>query len=1068
MVTRVIQDGSLSFRLSGRDEFARVLFENVEKIPLAVGTGERFVSGMRFLAITVIGMMFQWVSASEPFEIRGYITSALSPDGKTLAFEWSNDLWMVPSEGGDAVRVVKDPARDAYPRFSADGKRLVFSSERTGSLQVHSVKLDGTDLVQHSDHTEGNYVESVSPDGKYVIARGLRSRSGFRAYRLMKIDLERQSRENLLFDATAHSAAISPDGRKVLFCREGEQLYRGAYRGSRASEIHLYDQVEKRFEVMIDEAWEARNPMWCVDGKGFYYLSNVSGGFNVWLRRFGVAEDKQLTFFENDSVLLPSLSADGKVMVFRVGYQNYRFEPEGGKPPEAIRFFSREEISHAPRKEKVSGTTQVAFGEDGGRIVFSAAGDLWRMRMGEKDPVRLTVTDDRDEREVQLSADGKTVYYLSDDGLKADVMSAVLGERSLDDRKVIFSNERSKRSLRLSPDGSRLSWLEATGNVVTLELSGNRVIEVMPNWDMPTYDWSPDGKWLVVAAKDVHSNRDIWLVSSDGSQKAVNLTKHPAFEGSPKWSPDGTKIVFSARRDKDEKSRLWLIEVAEQPSSGGLDPASLEKIASSVKRIETEVTEPKRVVWSDDSKSVLFQNEDTADEQISELKLYDGQVSPFADFRGIPAGRGGEGKTYWRCNRVPAVFDGEKLQTYDFEFRVEQERRVRLKLAFRKIWRTLAERFYDETMNGRDWDAVLEKYEGVAAEARDGREFDRVVAKLLAELNASHLTFHYTPWGMKSKPEEVKNPTAHPGMEFTSATEGPLVIDRVIPGSPLALLENAPVAGEVVKRIAGKDVDARSPLTPIFNGAKGKPVLLVIENQQGQTRTLEMVPVSYGRIRFLDRKHRVDLAKAAAQAKGYVYLPFTKMKEEDLEKLSIEVYRASTHAEGLILDLRDNAGGRVADELLALFCQPKHAFTIPRGGERGYPTDRRVAPSWDGPMVVLVNGNTYSNAEIFCHAFKQLGRGKLVGTPTNGGVISAVGVKIPEVGELQIPFRGWFHAQTGKDLELNGVMPDVMVPMMPSDQVSAKDPQLDAALKALDEEVSEVGEEKEPKIKSAK
>jgi tricorn protease len=1023
---------------------------------------------MRIFVITVIGMMFQWVSAAEPVEIRGYITSALSPDGKTLAFEWLNDLWMVSSAGGDAVRVVKDPARDAYPRFSVDGKRLVFSSERTGTLQVYSVKLDGTDLFQHSDHTEGNYVESVSPDGKYVIARGLRSRSGFRAYRLMKIDLKQQARENLLFDATAHSAAISPDGGKVLFCREGEQLYRGAYRGSRASEIHLYDEVEKRFEVMIDEEWEARNPMWCGDGKGFYYLSNVSGEFNVWLRRFGVAGDKQLTFFENGLVLLPSLSADGKVMVFRVGYENYRFEPESGKPPEKIRFFTREEISHSPRKEKVSGTTQVAFGEDGGTIVFSAAGELWKMKMGEKDPVRLTATDDRDEREVQLSADGKTVYYVSDDGLKADVMSAVLGERSLDDRKLIFSNERSKRSLRSSPDGNRLSWLEATGNLVTLKLGDGQVREVMPNWDMPTYDWSPDGKWLVVAAKDVHSNRDIWLVPSDGSQEAVNLTKHPAFEGSPKWSPDGTKIVFTARRGKDEKSRLWLVDLAEPFSSAEHDEASLKKITSSVKRIETEVTEPKRVVWSEDSRSILFQNEDTADERIFEMKLYDGKVSEFANFRGIAAGRNGEGKTYWRCNRVPAVFDGEKLQTYDFEFRVEQERRVRLKLAFKKIWRTLGERFYDETMNGKDWDAVREKYESVAAEARDGREFDRVVAKLLGELNASHLTFHYTPWGMKPRQEEVKNPTAHPGMEFRSATEGALVVERVIPGSPVALLENAPVAGEVVKRIAGRDVDAKTPLEPILNGAKEKPILLVVENQQGQTRTMEMVPVSYGRIRFLDRKYRVDLAKAAAEAKGYVYLPFAKMKEEDLEKLSIEVYRASTHAKGLILDLRDNAGGRVADELLALFCQPNHAFTIPRGGERGYPTDRRVAPSWDGPMVVLANGNTYSNAEIFCHAFKQLGRGKLVGTPTNGGVISAVGVKIPEVGELQIPFRGWFHAQTGKDLELNGVMPDILVPMMPSDQVLGKDPQLDAALKALDGRVSEEGQEKEPKIKSAK
>jgi tricorn protease len=178
------------------------------------------------------------------------------------------------------------------------------------------------------------------------------------------------------------------------------------------------------------------------------------------------------------------------------------------------------------------------------------------------------------------------------------------------------------------------------------------------------------------------------------------------------------------------------------------------------------------------------------------------------------------------------------------------------------------------------------------------------------------------------------------------------------------------------------------------------------------------------------------------------------MKSDDLLKLITEVYRASLDAEGLILDLRDNVGGRVADQLLGLFCQPVHTFTIPRGGERGYPTDRRVSPSWDGPMVVLCNENTYSNAEIFCHAFKRLGRGKLVGVPTNGGVISAVTIRIPEVGEMQIPFRGWFHADTGRDLELNGAVPDLIVPIGPEEQAKDLDPQLEAALGALHEAIA--------------
>ena len=196
--------------------------------------------------------------------------------------------------------------------------------------------------------------------------------------------------------------------------------------------------------------------------------------------------------------------------------------------------------------------------------------------------------------------------------------------------------------------------------------------------------------------------------------------------------------------------------------------------------------------------------------------------------------------------------------------------------------------------------------------------------------------------------------------------------------------------------------------------------------------------------------------RKAAEAEGFAYLPFPRMKESDLGQFSVDLYRASLGAKGVMLDLRSNAGGRVADELLSLFCQPRHSFTLPRGGPGGYPTDRRIAPAWNGPMVVLCNENTYSNAEIFCHAFKQIDRGELVGQPTNGGVISAVGVKIPEVGELQIPFRGWFHAETGLDLELNGAVPDVIVPLRPQDEVTGRDPQFAAGMRALSDEVENI------------
>ncbi len=982
-------------------------------------------------------------------EIKSLAWPALSPDGRTLAFEWLNDIWTAPSTGGNAVRVEEHDSREAYPRFTPDGKRLVFCSERTGSSQIYSLKTDGSDLKKNSNHSEGYVLEGISPDGNVAIARGVRGSSGYKPFRPLLVDLREDRRELELFDATAHSLSVSPDGRKYLFCQGGEQLYRSGYRGSRASQIHLWDAENREFTPLVTEKWEARSPLWKADGSGFHYLSNADGTFNLRTRDLKTGSDTQETFFKDESVVIPALSGDGKVMVFRAGLKVYRFEPESGKKPVEVRFFveGQKFSKKLVRREKVTGTSAVTFGK-GDRIVFSAAGELWTMER-EGTPERLTETAGLDEREPGFSADGGELFFLRDNGLATDVCRAKFHDGKLDGISPIPAGDRSKRSLRVSPDGGWLSWIEATGDIVTAPASGDGEARiVVQGWDPPTYDWSPDGKWLVVGKKDMHANRDIWVVPADGSAKPENLTRHPAFEGSPKWSPDGKTIVFLARRDEGGMARLWTIDVE------GLGKEDFAEIAATATPLDTDVSEPVRVTWSTDSESVLFQSRDKKDRTVYSVSVETGKVEELAAFRGIPVGMEG-GRSFWRIDRKPAIFEDGEWEEYEFSFSVAQDREARLRLGFRRIWRTLAERFYDKTMNGRNWEAIRAKYEDPAAEARESRQFDRIVAQLLGELNASHLTFKSKKWGLKGSETKVRRPTAHPGIVFKQTWDGPLTVDRVIEGSPVSREKDAPEAGDTVSRIGGKDVDAATDLGKFFNGAEESPLAMVVDVAGRNKRTLELVPVGYDEIRFLDRESRKASADRLAGEKGFAYLPFRRMKTDDLRDLSVRVYRASLDAKGLILDLRDNAGGRVADELLGLFCQPEHAFTIPRDGPRGYPADRRISPSWEKPMVVLCNGNTFSNAEIFCHAFKRLGRGKLVGMPTNGGVISAVGISIPEVGELQIPFRGWFHAETGQDLELNGAIPDVLVPITAEDQANGVDIQLEAAIKALEEEVGD-------------
>ncbi|MEM0926994.1 MAG: S41 family peptidase, partial [Planctomycetota bacterium] len=105
--------------------------------------------------------------------------------------------------------------------------------------------------------------------------------------------------------------------------------------------------------------------------------------------------------------------------------------------------------------------------------------------------------------------------------------------------------------------------------------------------------------------------------------------------------------------------------------------------------------------------------------------------------------------------------------------------------------------------------------------------------------------------------------------------------------------------------------------------------------------------------------------------------------------------------------------------------------------------------------IVLCNQNSFSNAEIFSHAIKNLGRGKLVGVQTAGGVISTGSVQILDVGRMRMPFRGWFTSIDGEDMELNGAKPNYTVWPQPGEIPAGKDRQLGKAVKVLMKEVKQ-------------
>ncbi len=513
---------------------------------------------------------------------------ALSPDGALLAFDWDGDVWTVPTAGGVARRLTQHPARDRQPHFSPDGQRLAFISERSGAAQVHVMPTAGGTPGQLTYHTAGCSLQDWYPDGRRLLINAVRDHFWRHAERFFSIGAEVRQVERLLFDDYGQNGCLSPDGKRLLFTREGPAWWRKGYRGSQASQIWLYDLQARTFRRLLDEDTGCRWPLWKPDGKGFYYVGAHGGSFNLWVHDLASGSGEQLTHFRDDSVVFPCVSRDGSTLVFRHLFDLYGLHPGRDKKPWKI------EVRHDsdPVKDRIENrvlrqASEAAFTADGLEVAFIAGGDLWVMDTELREPRQVTATAEEEKRPV-FAPDGQTLLFVADREARSDIWRAVRAdpnkpwwqnsrfrlERLSDDGEV-------KSNLTFSPDGSRLAYLRGRGDLWIADADGRNARRLVPSWDELEYDWSPDGKWLVYAHSDSDFNRDVWIVPADASRKPFNLSRHPYNDGNPVWSPDGRLLAFTGRRGLTEVDIHYVWLRAEDDEKGGrgrsLDKA-LEKI----------------------------------------------------------------------------------------------------------------------------------------------------------------------------------------------------------------------------------------------------------------------------------------------------------------------------------------------------------------------------------------------------------------------------------------------------------------------------------------------------------
>jgi C-terminal processing protease CtpA/Prc len=299
------------------------------------------------------------------------------------------------------------------------------------------------------------------------------------------------------------------------------------------------------------------------------------------------------------------------------------------------------------------------------------------------------------------------------------------------------------------------------------------------------------------------------------------------------------------------------------------------------------------------------------------------------------------------------------------------------------------------------------------------------------------------------------------GLEVKNISDG-VQVEYVLKNSVANTSKVNLKVGDIITAVNNKPISKNTNFYSLLKNSKGDEVLLTKSNGN------DVVVRTSSSLRTLQYEawvaSRRELVKKYSKGQlGYIHI--RGMNAPSFESFERELKASGYGKKGIVIDVRYNGGGWTTDRLMAVLNVDQHAYTIPRGAandlkkenkkfQGNYPFNERAILSVNTkPTVALCNENSYSNAEIFSHAYKNLGLGKLVGQPTFGAVISTGGYSLLK-GYVRMPFRAWYVKKSGLNMENDApAVPDYLVTNAPGWVARGEDAQLQKAVDVLLEEI---------------
>ncbi|MCX7642529.1 MAG: S41 family peptidase [Armatimonadetes bacterium] len=1027
------------------------------------------------LAWLVVLTVAVWAEELEPARFLRH--PSFSPDGRQIAFSYMGDIWVVSDSGGTATRLTVHPAHDIRPKFSPDGKWIAFNSNREGNYDIYLMPAVGGKPKRLTFHSADDILGDWSPDGRWIVFSSGRDHRFAQIYLL---EVETGYVRRLTNDETnLHSPTFSPDGKYIVFCRGGTSWWRKGYIGSANSEIWRLPLSIEGDRITVGKAERLTNyngndwwPMVSRDGS-LYFVSDRKGVFNIWRMRFGEMKNGQEPKAEQvtnhpDRVLYPSMSHDGRLIVYEHDFSLWVVPAKGGSPKRLTIYAPSDEIQNRrQRLTLTSQATEFSLSPDGKQIAFVVRGEIFVISAERGGEAKQITNHPYRDFDIDWSPDSRKLAFISERDGNNEVYIVDVKTREL--KRLTTTPDAVESNPKWSPNGNyvafvrgpfgkQLCWVDVNTGEEKIVVEGPFIGE---------FEWSPDGRWICFNRRGPANNvTDLYIVPWNGG-KVVNVTRLPYWNGSIVWTKEGKHIVFRSNRTDNNvdiyvlplerpKERFDEEEAERKPPERKEGDKRLPEVKidftdihKRIRRLTATIFDEGGFAVSPDGKTVIFTATSVDQPEIWSIPLEGGSLTRLAS--GVPASQlqfSPDGnKLYFLSTGGSIRFltrPTNAIGSVSFTARMIVDRLVELQHMFDEGWRLLKEQFYDEKMHGVDWDAIHRKYRPLIEHVALKEDFYALVNMMLGELNASHLGI--------GGPTVSGPSTAYLGVWFDPEHRGPGVkIASVLKNSPADKDESRLNAGEFILTIDGVEVSNNEQLWETLADKAGRTVELLVNDKPTKegARVVKIKPIDRGQWLNLIYEDWVEKRKQKVEelSNGRVgYIHIQAMNQSELRKFEREFYAEVVgEKEALIIDVRFNGGGRIHDELLSILKRRLYALEQ----YRSTPPFTQPFQVWQKPTIVLINEFSASDAEIFPKAFRDLGLGKLVGVPTYGGVIGTYNVTLIDGStSFRVPVTGW-RTLDGVNLENYGVKPDIYVEHTPEDNANDRDLQLEVAVKEL-------------------